>query len=170
MSQNEKPKNKNTTKLVNKLVEEDIDDNDNIKVVKNIDINESKVEKINSPKKKKVLGRVLKDELYKKEQMEILEKFNKIIKFDGKSTMFYIEDINENDRKIIDDMASDIRKFYKASVWRCANNENSEKVWILLLKNVYKNTGYKVNQYFEQKVEKGVALKKTRVIIEKINE
>ena len=172
MSQKEIVNDKKTKKPLKKLIEVDDDD---VKVVKNVvgnaDDNCTKVENCvngeekKSPKKKKKPP--CKNEIFKKEQGLILDKFHKITKFDGKMTMFYTDDISEEDRKIINDLVDDIKKFYKAIVWQCADNEDSEKVWILLLKSVYKHTGHKVTQFIDRKVENKVVIKKMRIIIEK---
>jgi len=134
-----------------------------IDCIENVDNENQNVEK-NQKKKKKP---PCKNVLFEKEQKEILDKFNKITKFDGKMTMFYIDDVCEEDKKIINDLSDDIRKFYKAIVWQCTNNEDSEKVWILLLKNVYKHTGHKVTQFIDRKAENKIVSKRMRIIIEK---
>ena len=170
MSQKEIANDKNIKKPLKKLVE--ADDEDDVKVVKNVGgdnccevANSVNGEEKKSPKKKKKPP--CKNEIFKKEQDGILDKFHKITKFDGKMTMFFTDDISEEDRKIINDSVDDIKKFYKAIVWQCADNEDSEKVWILLLKSVYKHTGHKVTQFIDRKVENKVAIKKMRIIIEK---
>ncbi len=172
MSHSEKVEDKVNKKV--KPLKQLKEDNDDINVVKDKKNNtidapdiEKKVEVVD--KKKKVVGRVNKDELFKKEQNEILEKFHKIVGFNGNVAVFYIEDINEEKRKAIDNLAEDIRKFYKSTVWKCANNEDSDKVWILLIKNVYKYSGFKVTQFSDKKIEKGVITRKARIIIETEN-
>lgn len=128
-------------------------------------LDEGCIEKI--LKKTKVICKATKNELFIKEQMDILEKLHKVTGFDGKLAMFYLENISESDRKFVEDLADDVRKFFKSIVWKCANSEDSDKVWILLIKNVYKHLNHKVSQRAEQKFKKGVVSKKIRIIIEK---
>lgn len=158
MLQNNKVENNNIKKSDEKIT-------DCIEIVKNInnvDNENQNVEVIQKKKKKPPCKNVL----FKKEQSEILNKLHKITKFDGKMTMFYVDDISENDRKIINNLVDDIRKFYKAIVWKCIDNEDSDKVWILLLKNVYKHTGHKVTQFIDRKAENKIVTKRMRIIIE----
>lgn len=173
MSKEDKSGTKDNKKPLKKLIEIDSDEEvEIVKKKKNNDVDDTKkiqpAEHVEGKKVKKVVGRVVKSELYKKERDEILEKLNKITKFDGELAMFYIEDISEDDRKSIAGLMDDVRKFYKHQVWNCANNENDDKVWLLLLKNIYKGMGHKVSQFCEKKIENKMVYKKTRIIIEKI--
>lgn len=147
---------------IKKSVEKETDCIEIVKNINNVDNGNQNIEVIQKKKKKPPCKNVL----FRKEQSEILNKLHQITKFDGKMTMFYVDDISENDRKIINNLVDDIRKFYKAIVWKCIENKDTEKVWILLLKYVYKYTGHKVTQFIDRKTENKIVTKRMRIIIE----
>lgn len=87
-------------------------------------------------KNKKLLG-LSKDEKYKKEQSIIKTKLDNILNLNDTNCKFYLCDINDDKQKEIENMYSDIRKYYTCGKSRMARSE-VQRLYLAIIKIVYK--------------------------------
>lgn len=145
-----------------KLVEED---NDVVITKENVNDYNKNITTNDITEKKKISGRTSKNDLYKDEQLDILNKLNNITGINNDKGFFYLDDISNEQQKNISDLETNIKKFFPFKVWGCI--DENEKKWLSLLKNVYKGSNFVVRQSTESKMKNGIVTKKIRIIVEK---
>ena len=99
----------------------------------NIDVDNN--EKIIKPS-----GRPRKDEKYKKQREDILKKMNTLLKVTDTNKVFYIYDI-DNNQKLIDDimaMKDDISAYFRSKSCRVFSKKEIQREYMSLVKIVYK--------------------------------
>ena len=96
--------------------------------------------------KKKVTRRIKKSELYAEERNKIIEKMNTILDIKNDKGFFYIDDISEEKRQEIIDLGNDVKKYFSFGTMNFFKNPDMDYRYVSLIKSVYKELGYNVNQ------------------------
>lgn len=98
-------------------------------------------------KEKKVRNRKFKTEIFVTEQNEILEKFNKILGFQGDTNYIYkyvLENNQEQKAKLLE-LIPDIKKYFNTRNWALASGTpNSKENHLKLMKNLYESFNYTI--------------------------
>jgi hypothetical protein len=99
----------------------------------------------------KKYGRPDKDNIYVRQQHEILDKLLKILGITATNKIFYCEDLDDNKKKQILDLSNDVKKYFKAGKWPVFNKEISEKnTYLSLTKSILKAMGKDI-KYFSHR-------------------
>jgi hypothetical protein len=129
---------KDATKINNKIkVVESDSDNDNIKEDVNKDI---------KPKNKSA-GRPKREEVFKKERNEVLNKLNKILGITEDNDKFYLWDVDNNTdiQKGILDLKTDVEKYFRCSGWSFYSKKVGEdRKYMSLMRSIYKDFKYEL--------------------------
>jgi hypothetical protein len=108
-----------------------------------------------------------KEDIFKKERNELIHKFNKVLDLSEHGGILVIENLTEEQEKQINDLASEVQKFFVCSNWSCFN-EYSDKLKrpaLSLIKTFYRKSNFDVCQSVSYKKIKGVTTKITNLII-----
>lgn len=91
-------------------------------------------------------GRLSKKVKYEKERKDILNKLNKILGINETTNMFYLYDIEHNDKMMKDilDLKPDIEKCFTSKNSAVFKKDNPTKPHTSLIRIVYKEMGYSV--------------------------
>ncbi len=91
-------------------------------------------------------NRPCKKEIFKDEQIEILNKINKILGITKDNNIIYLYDIenDEKKKKEIFDLLEDIKRVFKTGSWGFFKKEVCSNNHFLLCKTIYKEFGYEI--------------------------
>ncbi len=129
----------------------------------------SKNNNINS-KKNITRNKPTKQEFFKKEQEDILNKINNIMGINESNNVLYLYDIeNDSDkRQQVLALLDDIKKYFKASKWYYITSGELEN-YFLLVKTIYKQMNYDIIGKPCNITRNEKKLKTTKYIIGKLN-
>ena len=138
--------NKDATKIIkkNKVVETD-SDNDIVK--KHVDASNNIKSDKDIKIKKKFNGRPKREDIYKKEREEILNKLNKILGVTEDNNKFFLWDIDNNEeiQKSILELKTDVEKYFRCSGWNFFSKSlHDDRKYISLMKSLYKEFKYEL--------------------------
>lgn len=108
-----------------------------------------------------------KTNIFREERLVVLEKLNKIVDIEGEKGFFCVDDINGDQKKAILNLVNDVKKFFVYGNWGYFKDLEGDKAIISLIKSIYKDMGYDVNQNVSYKTVKGVRTAKVNILIEK---
>lgn len=120
--------------------------------------NVNKVDKSDKPAKK---GRPLKNDIYKNERVEVLNKLLNILGITDTQKVFFIDDIQKDDEKVtqILNLQYDIKKYFNARSWTFFLNKTPVP-WLSLTKSVLKACGKIIkNTYIHEKYSTNIIKK-----------
>ncbi len=115
-------------------------------------------------------NRPCKKELFKEEQIEILNKINNILGITKDNNILYLYDIenDEKKKKEILNLSDDIKKYFKAGNWSFYRDEICYNNHVLLCKCIYKEMGYKILSKQRDIIRNNNKIKTTQYIIGKV--
>lgn len=93
-----------------------------------------------------------KQDRFKNEQEEIVNKLNAILGFDSKNNKFILEELKndiEKQKKILE-LVSDVEKYFACAKWSCFNKKVDNK-WFSLMRSIYKSTNYEIQYKHKMK-------------------
>ena len=95
-----------------------------------------------SESKKRV--RKTKKDMFYNEQLQIIEKINKILNINENNNTFILDQINNDSdkQKEILDLVDEIKKYFKCNDWSYFRGVNNQ--WLSLVRSLYKHTGYDI--------------------------
>ena len=82
-----------------------------------------------------------KEDLYKKEQAQLLNKLNDILNLKNNNFIFYELDNDEEKKKKILGLIEDIRKFYRYESYCSVINAKKNK-WLVVMRFIFRRNGY----------------------------
>lgn len=159
MSQKEITNDKNIKKPLKQLVEVDDDD---VKVVKSVEI-----DKNNELEIKKTSGRPNKGKVYVKNRQDVLNKISKILEFDGVSGIIFLDSITKEQQQNILDQVDDIKLYFNYASWSYFKKDDDDKTWLCLVKSLFKSMNYNVRQNIDYKKEGDIIKKISKMTIVK---
>jgi len=112
--------------------------------LKNIINDKDNDNKLNNSIKKNIGGRPTKEEIYKKERLDTLNKLNNILGITDKIKTFYIYDIDELKEKNINELLDNIKKFFRGKSSALFAKEKIDRKWLCIVKIIYKEMKYKM--------------------------
>jgi hypothetical protein len=141
---------KDATKIINKKT---LNDNVKIKVVEtdsDNDIVKDDVKKSNNNENNKVKnlgGRPKREDIYKVERQEVLDKLNKILGITNDNNKFFLWDIDNNDdiKKSILELQTDVEKYFRCSGWNFFSKKIQEdRKYMSLIRSLYKEFNFEL--------------------------
>lgn len=133
--------------------------------IKNDEIN-TKNEVENDKIKKKYVNQ--KTIIFRKEREAFIIKIKNMLNLQEDNTFFYMDDIDKNKEAEILELVVDVKKYFLYSGWSFFKKTETEKNYISLLKNIFKDMGYNVMKRKIPILENGKKITKTKVYINKI--
>jgi|LakMenE01Jun11ns_1017448.scaffolds.fasta_scaffold9524562_2 hypothetical protein len=119
--------------------------NNKIKVVESDSVNDNIKEII--PIIKNNSGRPKKENLFKKERQEVLNKLNNILKITNDNQKFYMCDIDEPKQKQIMDLKNDVKKYFTSKSYNVfVKSDDMERNYLSLIKLIFKEMKIKLTR------------------------
>jgi hypothetical protein len=86
--------------------------------------------------------RKTKKDMFYNEQLQIVEKINKILNINENNNTFILDQLNNDleKQKEILNLVDEIKKYFKYNTWTFFKGVDNK--WLSLVRSVYKNTGY----------------------------
>jgi len=142
---------KDATKIINKKT---LNYNVKIKVVEtdsDNDIVKDDVKKSNNNEDNKIkkifAGRPKREDIYKVERQEVLDKLNKILGITNDNNKFFLWDIDSNDdiKKSILELQTDVEKYFRCSGWNFFSKKIQEdRKYMSLIRSLYKEFNFEL--------------------------
>lgn len=91
-------------------------------------------------------GRPNKNNIYKNEQKEILDRVLNLLGLNENNNIFYIQDIEADKSKVeqIIALVNDVKKYFPSSGWCYFVKKNLPHPWFSLVRSILKVSGYKL--------------------------
>ncbi len=113
-------------------------------------------------------GRPKKELKFEKERKEVLDKLLKILNVNKENTIFYINDLqnDENKQKQILDLESDVKKYFSCGKWLYFAKKDIPNPYLSLLKSLLKDMKINTSMiYYKDTTNKVITKKGLKILI-----
>jgi hypothetical protein len=116
-------------------------------------------------------GKIDKARMFKEERENIIRKINDILKLKNEENAFiWLNDISQEQIKEVNVLLQYIKKYYTYGGWSFLKKQLTDiDMFIGIIKNVYKSTGYRVTINTHTFMKHGINEKRKKIAIEKLN-